>query len=265
MILEKLKVMKDYTKQEKHLVDYILAHPETILSLSSDDLSKKSHVSKSTITRFCQKLGLKGYREFQLRFTNEHYREQQHQEISTSSLRSSKDLQDSIRFTSDLYMNMILDSKSLIQYQNLARVINYMKIATYIDFYGAGINYYQALYFSEKFRAIGFESNAYSYHNQFVLGDLQKNKKTLAFLISQSGNNPSMIECAHYLKKQGIKTVSVSGLRSQQLEILCDEHLSLISKFNDIQIMNSSRHLSIMFLLDILFNHFYTLRLNQQK
>ena len=247
MILEKLKVMTNYTKQEKLLVDYILSYPETLFSLSSDDLSCKVHVSKSTITRFCQKLGLKGYREFQLRLTNEYHHEQQHQEISTSSLKSSKDLQDSIQFTSDLYMNMIVDSKSLIQSQKLARITNYMKVSTYIDFYGAGTNYYQALYFSEKFRAIGFESSAYSYHNQFILDDPQRNKKTLAFLISQSGHNPSMIECARYLKKCGIKTVSVSGLRSQELDILCDEHLTLISKFNDIQIMNSSRHLSFLY------------------
>ncbi len=54
-----------FSPTELNIADYVLAHPEEVFGLSIHELSRKTYVSSATITRFCHKLKLEGYREFQ--------------------------------------------------------------------------------------------------------------------------------------------------------------------------------------------------------
>lgn len=64
-LLEKIQAYQENaTHSEKKLIDNILANPNNVIGYTSKDLAHKLSISNSTITRFCQKLGFKGYIEF---------------------------------------------------------------------------------------------------------------------------------------------------------------------------------------------------------
>ena len=71
MIINKLEKKENFTNNEKEIADYILRHLEEIHLLSAENLAKKAFVSKATVVRFCRKLGVERYREFQRRLDKE--------------------------------------------------------------------------------------------------------------------------------------------------------------------------------------------------
>jgi undecaprenyl diphosphate synthase len=53
------------------MINYILSHKRELADLSIRDLAQRTYSSPAGIFRLCQKLGLKGYNEFKLRFISE--------------------------------------------------------------------------------------------------------------------------------------------------------------------------------------------------
>lgn len=54
----------DFTKKELIVYELLHQNPDIVLRGSVAELSSKYNVSQSTITRFCQKIGYKGFNEF---------------------------------------------------------------------------------------------------------------------------------------------------------------------------------------------------------
>lgn len=71
---EKLFTIKSsfgsYTKTQRTIARFVLDHSEELRRLSITQLADKLHVDPSTITRFCQLQGYKGYSDFRFHMTH---------------------------------------------------------------------------------------------------------------------------------------------------------------------------------------------------
>lgn len=72
MIIEKLMRQADFTDVEKSIADYLLQNGYEVKNMSISDLAKRTYSSPATITRFCRKLDLDGYKKFQILFNSEY-------------------------------------------------------------------------------------------------------------------------------------------------------------------------------------------------
>ena len=72
MIIEKLMKQTDFTKVEKSIADYLMKNGFDVKNMSIQTLAHETFTSPSTITRFCKKLGLDGYKKFQILFYSEY-------------------------------------------------------------------------------------------------------------------------------------------------------------------------------------------------
>jgi len=66
IVAQLLREYEQYTKSEKKVVDYVLAHPQETQHSSITDLSAACDVALSTISVFCRKLQLAGFNDFKL-------------------------------------------------------------------------------------------------------------------------------------------------------------------------------------------------------
>ena len=65
-VLEKIQSMlADFSKNERRLADHILNYPYDLKRYSSFNIAEVCNVSRSTVIRFCQKLGFIGFQDFQ--------------------------------------------------------------------------------------------------------------------------------------------------------------------------------------------------------
>ncbi len=50
------------------IYNYVIEHPKEVLHMPIKELAKKTHVSTTTILRFCRTMGFSGYSEFKVRY-----------------------------------------------------------------------------------------------------------------------------------------------------------------------------------------------------
>ena len=58
-------------RSEKKIADWILAHPQDIISLSISDIAGICQIGEATIVRFSRRLGLSGYQELKIAIAQE--------------------------------------------------------------------------------------------------------------------------------------------------------------------------------------------------
>jgi DNA-binding MurR/RpiR family transcriptional regulator len=57
--------------QERRVADYTLSHPHEVLGYSITSLARTSGVGNTTVSRFCRRLGMNGYRQFKIELAQE--------------------------------------------------------------------------------------------------------------------------------------------------------------------------------------------------
>lgn len=71
LIKEKIKNRDHFTSSENLIAEYVCDHSQEVLEMSLDELSNALYVSKSTIIRFCKKLGFCGHKELCVQLAKE--------------------------------------------------------------------------------------------------------------------------------------------------------------------------------------------------
>ena len=71
LIKDKIKNRDHFTSSENQIATYLCNHSKEVLEMSLDELSNTLYVSKSTIIRFCKKLGFSGHKELCVQLAKE--------------------------------------------------------------------------------------------------------------------------------------------------------------------------------------------------
>ncbi|MEO1771793.1 MurR/RpiR family transcriptional regulator [Candidatus Enterococcus ferrettii] len=253
MVIEQLEAMKSFTNAEKQIAEYILKNPFELSELTAEGLGKKTYTSKASVFRFCKKMGVSGYDELRRRVEHES-NEQTRLKILLEQEPISKEttLKDIISIIPSVYETAISKTKMLLDFSTISRVIGYMKRADKVDIYSGGITYSCASAARFKFLSIGMDCNAHSGVNEhYIMAN--RDRKVVALLLSFTGQNPTMIQIAEYLKKNGIFVVGVGGIESSKLKDVCDEYIEMFNLELVMSMEILTPFTSLTYVLDILF------------
>lgn len=233
MIFEQLTEMKGFTHQEQAVARYILEHTEAILPMSAEELAKASYTSKATVIRLSKKLGLAGYQELKFQIVSE----------SVQNIRINQLLQN----------EPISDTRMCMDKNVVNRIFNRMMRADQIDFYGNGITYTLAQSAAFKFSTLGMECHARESVNAHYLTERQDQKR-IAFVMSFTGANRSMIDVARYLKKTTKTFVTgIVGRHNADIREYCDEIIEIPSRDSLLSLKVMTSYTAVTYVLDVLF------------
>lgn len=247
MILDLFEVI-NFTPQEKVVVEYIKQYPDCIIHYNAQELSKLMYVSPPTIARFVKKLGFNGFLDFKLAYVQEHLHLARKESLL---LNKESRIEDVIEFLPQAYAEIIQETKLLIKKESFVRCINYMFQAKQIDFYANDNNYIQIQSACLRLNAIGIRAQAFNTLNHLYIETL-KSQDTLAFVVSHSGKNKTMVETAYHLRKKRVRVIAITGNLDPTLELVCNESLYIVSKTKMLQRDTISYNLSLNYILDIL-------------
>lgn len=215
MIVDQLRQLEHLTDQEQALVSFILLHPERIEGMNGKQLADVCFVSASGVTRLCQKLGFKGYPDFKIRLVSELHDAQNNRYADVSG--SLIDLPASAQKTMEAFYNRITyETNALISQAKLMNVCQRMMHASVIDIYGTGLNYYQAETAAFHFQMLGYTACALSALNAFAISAIPEGTVHLSFIISHTGNNPSMVTAAKALKSHNQPIIGITQMDTQK-------------------------------------------------
>ena len=107
---------------------------------------------------------------------------------------------DIINTLPGIYDKAVTNTRLSLDKNSMNRIHNMLRRVECIDIYGTGVSYILAQSAAFKFATLGVECSAYESVNGHYLA-ARKNKRTIAFLISFTGANRTMIRAAKYLRK----------------------------------------------------------------
>ena len=224
-----LKAMQEgerFSSTEENIVEYILSHPAQISEMTTRELAEKTYTSPAAIFRLCQKLGLKGYNEFKIKFTSEINRTLPcGSHIMRRPITDKDSTSDIIRMLAQLEIEAIEETKNEMDTDQMERIASILDKAAIIDIYAYDQNYSLAQMAVYNFLQVKKTAVAHNSLNSQLCAALVTDSSHAAIIISRSGINQRLIRTAKILKKRKVKTILLSVNRETELAGLCDEFL----------------------------------------
>ena len=194
------------SENDLHIWQYIMKHKKECCNLSITELAVCCHVSRSTIMRFAQKLGLKGYTELKVYLRMDGKKE--------------KKKQQGIDQIYDIYSRYMKKLKE----QDMTHVIELISYSENVYVYGTGIvqnNLASELkrYFLEVDKLFILMSGR---HEAKIYEDIIT-QKDVVFIISYSGENEHAVDFAQKLKVKDVPVITITFSSENTLSHLADE------------------------------------------
>lgn len=252
-IIDDMKRRTDFTEREKNILDYLLKHPEKIEGMSAKELGYATFSSAAAVTRFCQKIGCKGYPDFKFEFVtslriNGIMENKPHEKIE------EKDNIVSMLHKVEKMRNKAMEeAKRDISLEQMIRVCKLFVNADYIDFYCYDCNVYLAQYASNLLYHCGKVAITHIATNEQELMAMNSNERHIAVIISHTGENMRLIEIAKALRKTKTKIIVIGAAKNTTLPKYADEFLKAATAKQFDEFWTSIFFMSATFLFDIIF------------
>ena len=251
-----LKAMQEgerFSSTEENIVEYILANPAQISEMTTRELAEKTYTSPAAIFRLCQKLGLKGYNEFKIKFTSEINRTLPcGAHIMRRPITDKDSTSDIVRKLAQLEIEAIEETKNEMDLTQMERIAELLDKADIIDVYAYDQNFSLAQMAVYNFLQVKKTAVAHNSLNSQLSAALIADKHHLAIIISRSGLNQRLIRTARILKKQGIKTILLSVNRETKLACLCDEFLYVANTLDYLDLGGNIFSVGVRYYFDVL-------------
>jgi Transcriptional regulators len=212
-------IIKHYgslSENDLHIWRYISNHREEVSELSISDLAKKCAVSRTTIMRFAQKIGLTGYSELKT-----YLRWEESRTLPTSRSIVAQVCENNIR-TIKHYETMDFSEISSTLYH-----------AKNIFIYGTGSTQREvAIELQRNLLSVSIVTFALPGEGELIKSINLLGEGDVLFAISKSGETDFLLEKAKLLKGKGVKIISLTSNKNNRLASISDFSLSAnIEKF----------------------------------
>lgn len=198
-----------FSENDKYIAQCVVKNQKDCIALSIEEFAVKYHVSKSSLTRFAQKLQMPGYSELR----------------SVLRLGKMEEQRTDFAFKNEVIRNYhkMIEYVRQTDYRSL---FHKMYKAERIMIYAGGSSQAGA---AKEFQRIFlplhkkiYYMNGYDMAQAF--GSLVQ-KDDLVILMSLTGNEAHVVELANTLRVRGVHTVSVTRIQMNELASICEENL----------------------------------------
>lgn len=256
-IMTKLEFQIDFSDSEKKLAEYILNRGEKILQMSARDLAKDTYTSPATIVRLCQKLGLKGYSDFKIKYSAELQADlNKNNRIDVNFPFNKNDRKEEIAHKIAIVnREAIEDTLYLIDYDELEKIVDLLHEAKVIDIYGLGNSILAALDFEHKMMRIGRNIRIKTLPGEKSFQAYNASIDHISIILSYSGETIEMVHIAELLKEKKSKIILITSIGENELSKYADYIINVASRekiFRKIAPFASKT--SIQYILDVIFS-----------
>lgn len=242
---------------ERKLADFILDNANLLRDYSSQQLADAVGTSQSSVVKFCQKLGYKGYPDLKLAVNEAvitastlHRDSNSDSKITTSS--TLETLVEQLQFSLLSHLRgmwEINDEKSL---QDASLLLNNARQVLIAGFGKSGIVAHDM-----QFRLLQLGKLALLHTDPAIALQLASTleENSVVLLISESGQNTDLLKLAHFAQQRNIRIISLTSYRSNALSMSADVALYALSgdenvRVNPILVQMAQQHLChILYLL----------------
>jgi DNA-binding MurR/RpiR family transcriptional regulator len=214
---------------EKRVADLILKQPQKVVYLPIGEVARKSRVAKSTVVRFCQSIGHKGYSELKISLAQDLVPDVKyiHQDI--------KPKDKSAAITEKVFhanIQGLADSLKILDSKEMEKAIEAVLNAKKVLFCGVGTSAPVAEEAYHRFLYLGIPC-VFSGDPHLQIGlALSLTKKDVAVGVSHSGSTEDTLKPLKLAKENGATIICITNYINSPMAKLAD--IKLITSFREI-------------------------------
>ena len=188
-----------FTPLERTIGDFFIHNTEE-QDFSSRTIASQLFVSEASLSRFAQKCGFHGYREFI-------YEYKQILKPDEEETVSDFDIQEF-----NTYQELLNKSNALLDNSQITRIVNLLVSMPRVYVYGRGSSGLVAQEMQLRFMRIGMDVNAVTDSHMMKIGAALAGEETLVIAITLSGETAEVLESIRIAKSRGASIICMTAV-----------------------------------------------------
>lgn len=201
------EMLETLPESEKKIAAFIIQHPEEAITLTANELGKKSGTSGAAVIRLCKSLRLKSFQELKMRIAvdlqNKNYSEYR-------DIKPEESINSIIQKMTTNSMQAIKETASILNREELKKAVNIIRKARKIIFIGVGASGIVAQDAQQKFLRI--DKNVYAFTDIHMAATQIANagEQDVVIGISYSGDTMEIVRMLQLAKQRKIPTIGLT-------------------------------------------------------
>lgn len=253
-----------FTAAEKKLADYILSAQDCISRMSISELAGACSVADATVSRFCRRLGYKGYPDFKIAIANASVHR-----LEDNPLSGEITQEDTLEAISQKLLNAsamaMAQTREVLDLDAVAQAAALLRNSSSVLCMGQGGSMLIASEAAHLFSTISGKFRPVSdSHMQAMAAAMMEPTDTILFF-SYSGSTLAMLDTLKTAKERGGRIILVTRFPNSPGAALADIVLQCGANENPLQSGSVPARIAQMYLTDILFTEFTRKNLDEAK
>ncbi|MFD1414428.1 MurR/RpiR family transcriptional regulator [Oceanobacillus jeddahense] len=201
------EMLPNLSPSGKKIAMYILENPQEIISLTANELGKRSSTSGAAVIRLCKSLNLKGFHELKIRVAGDLQKTTQ---AGVQDIEPNEATVSIIEKMTNNSIQTIRETAELIRVDELEWAVRLLEKARRIHFIGVGASSIIAQDAEQKFLRIN--KTAYAFEDMHLATTLVANaeKDDVVVGISFSGETEEVANILQLARENGAATISLT-------------------------------------------------------
>ncbi|MGA9466246.1 MAG: MurR/RpiR family transcriptional regulator [Exiguobacterium marinum] len=238
------------SKKEQRIADYILKQPEKIIHHTINQVAEDLDVAESTVFRFCQRVGFKGYQALKIALASDVVAPLQDIHEDITEMDTALEVAEKIFSTNG---KTIESTRQILEASSLEKAIELFLTARRIEFFGSGGSAVVALDAYHKFVRSGLQVSAILESHMQLMSASQLTTEDVAVVISHSGASKETLDIAKLLKEKGVPMIAITNYAKSPLSKFADVSLYTVSQETAFRSEALASRIAELSLVDALF------------
>ncbi|WP_071393773.1 MurR/RpiR family transcriptional regulator [Bacillus tuaregi] len=259
------KIRSNYARlseKEKKIADYILDDPDKIIHGTINEVAEDLNIADATVFRFCKRIGFKGYQAMKIALASEIItpNQQIQEDIEISDDDDAKTIADKV-FQANI--RTIENTVEILDHTAIQKAVNLLLYSNRVEFYGTGGSAVIAMDAFHKFVRTGIKAFAFIDSHFQLTSASQLTESDTAVIISHTGTNKDTLNILKTAKRNGAKTIAITGYPKSPIAQHADVALYTSSEDNEYRSEALSSRIAQLSLIDALYVNLVVL--NKEK
>ncbi|MCU8490050.1 SIS domain-containing protein [Vibrio vulnificus] len=223
-VINKIVARRTQLSQSGRVIgDWIVENAEKAAQLTSQELAEQAQVSQSSIVKFTQRLGFKGYSAFKLALTEEIGRKQA---MQATPLHSDILADDPLAVIAQKLIKAKTDAMfqttNALSYEACHQAVQWLSEARRVQIVGIGGSALTVKDLSYKLLKLGITTLAEQDSHVQIAVARTLSEQDVQIAISFSGERKEILVAAEAAKEQGAKVIALSSPKKSRLRQIAD-------------------------------------------
>ena len=251
------KINREYyelTASEKKTADFVMNNQHDTQYMSIAELAESSGVAEATVSRFCRRLGYKGYNAFKLAVANSAALLRQDAGALYGQVEESDSFEDTCRKLYSADSAAMGQTLELLNADAVRAAVDILEAADKVLCMGQGGSMLLAMEAAHVFSPLGSKFFAVSDAHMQAMHAATVSPRDAILFFSYSGATRDMMDTLSVAREQGAKVILITRFPKSPGAALSDVVLQCGSTESPLQMGSVAAKIAQLFIVDIVFS-----------